>query len=69
MSDKLKKVYCNHCKKSFKTDSLGAYHMLGFIKFPFDNSCPYCDRIGRVVNIYYIKSGKQKWMYVFYESK
>lgn len=66
----LHKVYCNHCKKSFYTDARGIHSVFGkHLLTNFKCSCPYCDRVGNISNIYYFKNGKQKYMDVFYEPK
>ena len=68
MSEGLRKVYCNHCKKKFKTDARRYYNQFEH-KLTINCSCPYCDRFGTITNIFFSKNGKQKWMDVFYELK
>lgn len=59
MSEGLKKVYCNHCKKKFKTDAR-IYHNQFENKLTIKCSCPYCDLVElENVEQHYIKFFKE----------
>ena len=62
-------AYCNHCKKQFRTDaSLNHIDNFYYMK-NISCGCPYCDRFGKLTQIYYTKNGKQKTMIVFYSER